>query len=382
MLNYMLDDEEIISSKKRKKKTLSDLLDKYGSVEGIDKNADVRDSYDYMFANTDNLIDEVMAERNASSEQNLPETNDDFEDIEVESKKTEIDIKDKYADIPKDSDGNPRYVFVEDLKTDGLTLTREKREEIKNLNTIDRFNEIKKLRKQQGVATPQTDTNSPNNLDVLNEKVNKANREIKVADNEYAGTRSDAEYSKEQKNDELKVDYSKYGKGFSKEFINKMLNDKVFQKALIRTKLNEGDYINHENDRGGETNMGITKKYYPDEDIKNLTRERATAILYRDYWLENKINPLPTEISDVVLDDAVVQGQPTAIRNLQKALKIEVDGIIGPKTINALRGIDYKKFKKAFSDEANAVEDEYQKNDPTQKVFETGHRNRYNNYSE
>ena len=49
---------------KRKKKTLSDLLDIYGSVEGIDKNADVRDSYDYMFANTDNLINEVMAERN------------------------------------------------------------------------------------------------------------------------------------------------------------------------------------------------------------------------------------------------------------------------------------------------------------------------------
>ena len=80
MLDYILDDEEIISSKKRKKKTLSDLLDKYGSVEGIDKNADVRDSYDYMFANTDNLIDEVMAERNASSEQNLPETDDDFDE--------------------------------------------------------------------------------------------------------------------------------------------------------------------------------------------------------------------------------------------------------------------------------------------------------------
>ena len=177
------------------------MLDKYGSIEGIDKNADVRDSYDYMFANTDNLIDEVMAERNASSEQNLPETNDDFEDIEVESNNTEaeIDINKKYADIPKDSDGNPRYVFVEDLKTDGLTLTREKREEIKNLNTIDRFNEIKKLRKQQGVATPSADTNSPNNLDVLNEKVNKANREIKVADNEYAGTRSDTSYTGEKK---------------------------------------------------------------------------------------------------------------------------------------------------------------------------------------
>lgn len=65
---------------------------------------------------------------------------------------------------------------------DNLTLTKEKREEIKNLNTIDRFNEIKKLRKQQGVSTTQTDTHSKNELDILQERVNKANREIKVVD--------------------------------------------------------------------------------------------------------------------------------------------------------------------------------------------------------
>lgn len=29
---------------------------------------------------------------------------------------------------------------------------------------------------------------------------------------------------------------------------------------------------------------------------------------------------------------------------------------------------------------AHQVEDEYQAKDPTQKVFEKGHRNRYNNY--
>lgn len=160
-----------------------------------------------------------------------------------------------------------------------------------------------------------------------------------------------------------------------------MLSDKVFQIALKHTSLNEGGYINHKNDRGGETNMGITKKYYPDEDIKNLTRERAVAILYRDYWLKYKINTLPIEISDIVFDNAVVQGQSTAIRNLQKALNIKVDGIIGPQTINALRGVNYKKLKKIFSEKANAVEDEYQKNDPTQKIFQKGHQKRYNSYS-
>ena len=76
---------------------------------------------------------------------------------------------------------------------------------------------------------------------------------------------------------------------------------------------------------------------------------------------------MPIEISDIVFDNAVVEGQSTAIKNLQKALNIKADGIIGPKTINALRGVNYKKLKKIFSDKANAVEDEYQRNDLTLK---------------
>ena len=204
----------------------------------------------------------------------------------------------------------------------------------------------------------------------MREKVEKANREIKIADNEHERTKSDAKYSKEQEDDELEVDYSKYGKGFSREFIDTMLNDKAFQMALKRTSLNEGGYVNNKNDRGGETNMGITKKYYPDEDIKHMTRERANAILYRDYWIKYKINTLPNEISDIVFDNAVVQGQGTAIKNLQKALNIKADGIIGTQTLIALKGVNYQKIKKIFSDNANAVEDTYQRRDSTQKEFE------------
>ena len=112
MLDYMLDDEKIISSKKQKKKTLSDLLDKYGSVENIDKNADVRDSYDYMFANTGYLIDEVLAERNASSDQNQLETDDDFDEIKTEKVEDESDIFDDedYADVPKKEDGKSYFI--------------------------------------------------------------------------------------------------------------------------------------------------------------------------------------------------------------------------------------------------------------------------------
>ena len=37
----------------------------------------------------------------------------------------------------------------------------------------------------------------------------------------------------------------------------------------------EGGYVNDPKDLGGETKYGITKRFYPDVDIKNLTKEKA-----------------------------------------------------------------------------------------------------------
>lgn len=48
---------------KREKEKTNKLLDRYGSIENIEKNAIGVDGYDYMFADTDNLINEVLEER-------------------------------------------------------------------------------------------------------------------------------------------------------------------------------------------------------------------------------------------------------------------------------------------------------------------------------
>ena len=45
-----------------------------------------------------------------------------------------------------------------------------------------------------------------------------------------------------------------------------------------------------EDDSGGETNMGISKTTHKKEDIKNMTRERANAIFYRDYYKWNGLS--------------------------------------------------------------------------------------------
>jgi len=57
-----------------------------------------------------------------------------------------------------------------------------------------------------------------------------------------------------------------------------------------------------------------------------------------------------------------------------------IELIISYDTLNAVRNIDYKSIRETFIGLAHQVEDEYQAKDPTQKVFEKGHRNRYNNY--
>ena len=106
-----------------------------------------------------------------------------------------------------------------------------------------------------------------------------------------------------------------------------------FEKALAFVLEREGGYVDDPKDRGGETNYGISKKSYPNEDIKGMTRERAAIIYERDFWDACKCGQLPIPIAFVVFDIAVNQGQPTACFLLQEALGVTQDGIIGSVTI-------------------------------------------------
>lgn len=117
-----------------------------------------------------------------------------------------------------------------------------------------------------------------------------------------------------------KPDYSLYGKDIDRNLVDEMNRDKKFKTAIQRVRKAEGGYSNDKTDRGKETNFGISQKWYPNEDIKNLTRERADILLYKDYWKNYNINKLPNELSDIVFDNAVNQGQITAIQNLHKSL--------------------------------------------------------------
>ena len=112
----------------------------------------------------------------------------------------------------------------------------------------------------------------------------------------------------------------------------------------------EGGYVNDPDDMGGETKYGITKRFYPDVDIKNLTIEQATNIYRKDYWDKNRVETLPQELWHIFFDMCVNMGRGTAVKILQRAANgkgrgIDVDGGMGPATIKALKGVEVERVR-------------------------------------
>ena len=131
--------------------------------------------------------------------------------------------------------------------------------------------------------------------------------------------------------------------------------------ALKATFAHEGGFQIMRGDRGnwtggavgkGElkgTKYGIAANSYPNEDIRNLTIDRAAFIYRNDFWGASRCDEWKSQIiANVYFGWAVNQGQGTAARILQRAINyagyprpvIVVDGKIGPATVRRLNEID------------------------------------------
>jgi lysozyme family protein len=119
-----------------------------------------------------------------------------------------------------------------------------------------------------------------------------------------------------------------------------------FDNAFERTIGLEGGYSNDPADPGGETMYGITKKQYPNEDIKNMTLERAKLIYKQDYWDRLRLGELDNaSIAEKLFDICVNMGPGRATLIAQKAVNFigyyvekttDEDGRIGPETMKFL----------------------------------------------
>jgi lysozyme family protein len=117
----------------------------------------------------------------------------------------------------------------------------------------------------------------------------------------------------------------------------------AFNRAFRIVVGEEGGYVNDPRDPGGETKYGISKRAYPDEDIRNLTLDRARELYRRDYWDRVRGDELPYRWALLVFDAAVNQGVEPAVRMMQDALGVMVDGRIGPRTLAAAQSDDDRR---------------------------------------
>ena len=80
----------------------------------------------------------------------------------------------------------------------------------------------------------------------------------------------------------------------------------------------EGGYDNDPDDPGGETKFGIDKRSHPEVDIRNLTREEATEIYWRCYWVRHGCEWFAKPLGEVFFNACVNCG-PGRARALLRA---------------------------------------------------------------
>jgi len=120
-----------------------------------------------------------------------------------------------------------------------------------------------------------------------------------------------------------------------------------FDAAFERLIGHEGGYVNDPADPGGETKFGISKRSYPGEDIANLTLERAKQIYRRDFW--SIADALPDGIRFDVFDMTVNSGRKATIECLQKAVGETEDGVMGPRTLQAINSMPAARLVARFN---------------------------------
>ena len=127
----------------------------------------------------------------------------------------------------------------------------------------------------------------------------------------------------------------------------------TFDAAIEVVLKKEGGYVHDPADAGGETHFGISKRRYPEIDIKGLTRDGAIHIYRRDFWnpIYDHVEPqaLATKILELTLHLRHGDTRPyyetdmLGIRLVQQALRalgdriVSIDGRFGPQTLQAIR---------------------------------------------
>jgi lysozyme family protein len=122
-----------------------------------------------------------------------------------------------------------------------------------------------------------------------------------------------------------------------------------FETCLAIVLRFEGGFSDDPRDPGGATNLGITRETLarwrgvtpwqdlPVGEVQTLGRPEAANIYKTLYWDRCQAGQLPVGVDLAVFDFAVNSGPERAIATLQREVGAMPDGLIGPKTLAAIK---------------------------------------------
>ena len=162
-----------------------------------------------------------------------------------------------------------------------------------------------------------------------------------------------------------------------------MANSKILEPFILKW---EGGFVNDKDDLGGATNMGVTLATYRSvfgsnktvNDLKRMTRVQWGVIFKKYYWDKWKADDIKDQNVANILVDWVWASGVYGIKIPQRVLGVDVDGIVGPKTIAAVNASDGRKLFDNINQERKDFIDRICQTRPQNKKFKNGWLNRIN----
>lgn len=152
----------------------------------------------------------------------------------------------------------------------------------------------------------------------------------------------------------------------------------------------EGGFVNDPDDSGGATNKGITLKTFRSfygqnktvEDLKNISDQQWIHIFLNGYWNKCQASNINNQsVANIFVDWAWGSGPGTAIKQVQKIVGTDVDGIVGVKTLDAINSKDPKTLFNAIKKARIEFVENLVKQRPKDAKFLQGWKNRINSFS-
>jgi lysozyme family protein len=133
---------------------------------------------------------------------------------------------------------------------------------------------------------------------------------------------------------------------------------KNFRDCLELVLKAEGGFVNHRQDPGGMTNLGVTKRVWEDwvghevdeKAMRALTPAIVAPMYEMKYWRTSYCEKLPRGLDLLVFSMAVNAGAGRSVKLLQDAIGVVADGVIGPNTMAKIKEANAETLIDKFSE--------------------------------